>query len=470
MNRTALFLGSAAVLALVALVAYVPRHHGQGATKPPPVDRPALDPVTAKDGSLSLQARLSHPYVGTGRQDLFLTVDVKAVDVPGTERAPVNLALVIDRSGSMSGFKLNQAKMAARQLVSQLRPQDRLAIVHYGSDVKAMAGEPATSDGKERMLRYIDGIFDDGGTNIGAGLTTAKEQLLASLEGYKVNRVVLISDGQPTEGVTDQAGLAALVRETRGHGISVSAIGVGSDFNEDLMQAIAEIGSGAYAYLNDASQLASIFQKDLAQAGLQVANGVSVQLRLPEGVEFGEVLGYRTEVNGRDVRINLPDFAASQVERLVARLTLSPGSPGATVDVAALDLRYRDLLKNEAVSSEARLAAHVTSDEGEIAKNRDPEATVFAARARSAWNTQQAADALKAGDRGRAEQLLKENTFYFEEAAKVAGPAAVAPDLRSQEQMLEEFQGARDEAAVQHQAKSAKKKARMDYGLMGSTY
>jgi Ca-activated chloride channel homolog len=467
MNRTTLFLGSAAVLALVALVAYVPRDRGTS----PRVDPPSqLDPLVASDGSLTMRARLSHPYVGTARQDVFLTIDLSGKEVPGAARAPLNLALVLDRSGSMSGFKLNQAKLAAKQLVSQLRPVDRLSIVHFGSDVKSLEGRLATEDGKRAMLSYIDGIWDDGGTNIGEGVTTGKNHLLASMQGFKVNRVILVSDGQPTEGMTDTAGLTELVRETRSQGISVSSIGVGNDFNEDLMQALAEVGSGAYAYLNDAAQLATIFQKDLNQAATQVASGVTIELKLPEGIELGEVLGYRTDQNGRTVRIHLPDFSAGQVERLTARVIVTPGSVGSTIDVAGLDLRYRDLLKDAQVASEARLSAHVTGDVAEVAKNRDSEAMVFSARARSAWNTQQAADALKAGEREKAEKLLQQNAYYFEEAAQVAGPAAVAGDVKEQEAMLNEFKNARDDGAVQHQTKAAKRKARMDYGLMGSTY
>lgn len=467
MNRTTLFLGSAAVLALVALVAYVPRGGGHSTTTSTPISQ--LDPVVASDGALTMKARLSHPYVGTGRQDVFLTIDLTAKEVPGAARAPLNLALVIDRSGSMSGFKLNQAKLAAKQLVSQLRAVDRLSIVHYGSDVKSLAGQYATEEGKRAMLSYVEGIFDDGGTNIGAGVSTGRDLILASKSDFKVNRVVLISDGQPTEGMTDTAGLTELVRETRAQGISLSSIGVGSDFNEDLMQAMAEVGAGAYAYLNDASQLATIFQKDLNQAATQVASNVSLELELPAGVELGEVLGYRTDVSGRTVRILLPDFAAGQVERLVARVTVSPGSPGSTLDIAGIDLNYRDLLRDAKVVSEARLSAHVTADSAEIAKNRDGEATVFAARARSAWNTQQAAEALKAGEHDKAEKLLNDNAFYFEEAAQVAGPAAVANDVKEQKAMLDEFSNARG-GDVQAPAKAAKRKARMDYGLMGSTY
>ncbi len=233
-------------------------------------------PATASDGSIKMSARLSHPYVGLGQSDVFVTVDLNGVDVPGATRSPVNLALVMDRSGSMGGYKLQQAKEAARQLVMQLKPTDRLAVVHFGGDVKSMDGVFCTPQNKEKLLRFIDNIWDEGGTNIGAGLTAGRDLLMASASEYKVNRIIFMSDGQPTEGIQDSGGLLDVTREIRAHGISVTAIGLGTDFNEDLMQGISSSGGGAYAYLNDAAQLATIFQKDLNQAATQVMHGVNL--------------------------------------------------------------------------------------------------------------------------------------------------------------------------------------------------
>ena len=176
MNKTVAFVSLAAGLALTALVlglphvaAAAPRHAGH----PPPT------PATASNGSLTMTSRLSHPYITPGTSDLFVTVDITGVEVPGSRRTPVNLAVVIDRSGSMSGYKLQQAKQAARHLVGLLGPQDRLAIVHYGSDVKSQPSLPATPANRERMLQYIEGIWDEGGTNIGAGLHAGRSHVAA---------------------------------------------------------------------------------------------------------------------------------------------------------------------------------------------------------------------------------------------------------------------------------------------------
>jgi Ca-activated chloride channel family protein len=466
MNRTGIFLCAAGVLALVALVAGLPRVVRQSAA-PDSVIGPASP---SGSGSLKMTGRLSHPFVGLGKSDVFLTVDVSAVEVPGAERAPLNLALVIDRSGSMSGFKLTQAKQAAKQLVSQLKSADRLAIVHFGSDVKSMAGMSATPENKERMISYIEGIWDDGGTNISAGVSTGRDLLLAAKSDFKVNRLILVSDGQPTEGITDGNGLNAIIREVRQHGISVSSIGVGTDFNEDLMQGFAEIGAGAYAFLQDASQLTTIFQKDLNQAGTQVARNVTLSFELPPGVKLGEVLGYKAIAHGSTVLVAMPDFAAAQLERLVAWVVVDGSHSGSAIEVARLKLEYTDLLKNDAVADAATLSAMVTDQNELVMKNRDKDAAVFAARARSAVNTQQAADFLKQGDTGRANQLLQQNAFYFEEAAQVAGPSAVADDVQEQKAMLEDFGNAKNDEGRQAAGKAAKRKARIDFGLKGSTY
>ncbi|MFZ5438603.1 MAG: vWA domain-containing protein [Myxococcota bacterium] len=469
MNRTGVFLASAAVLALVALVAGVPhlarQHGGSGPTTPLVTPRPA------PGGSLAMTSRLSHPFIGLGRHDVFATIDLRAVEVPGVQRSAVNLAVVIDRSGSMSGFKLNQAKQAARQLVSQLTANDRLAIVHYGSDVKSLDGLLATPENKEKMLAYIDGIFDDGGTNIAAGLTTGRDLLLSARSGFKVNRLILISDGQPTEGLVDFEPLTAVVRDIRGYGVSVSSIGVGDDFNERLMEAFAEVGAGAYAYLQDASQLAAIFQKDLNAAGTQVARGVALTFRVPKGAQLQRVLGYsqvsrRFDGDAELVTVALPDFAAAQQERVVAHLTVDGTSAGQAVDVSALELAYTDLLADRPTHDEARLSAMTTDQVQVVMDNRDKDAIVFAARARAADNVQKAAEAVERGDGEGAKKLLQANTILFDEAAGVSGAAAVQADLDSQKALEQEIDRG-EQKAVQ---KSLRTKARRDFGLMGSTY
>jgi len=474
-NRTGIFLAVAGLLALVAVVAGVPR----GGSMPTPVGPVVVTPppvnTNTSNGSLSLSTRVSHPFVGLGASEVFVTADVTGVNLPQAQRAPVNLALVIDRSGSMSGFKLTQAKQAAQHLVAQLTPADRLSIVHYGSDVKAFNGLAGTPANKTVLLKYIEGIWDDGGTNIADGLTAGRDQLLAMKSDFKVNRLILISDGQPTEGITDASQLSQVVRDIRSTGISVSSIGVGSDFNEELMEAFAELGGGAYAYLQDAAQLSNIFQKDLNAATTQVARGVTLTFRVPAGTQFEQLLGYKIAArssmgNDEVISVSMPDFAAGQVERVVVQLRVTGNTSGQTIDVTQTSLDYTDLLASRAVTTETALRAQVSDKAEVVLTNRDKDAMVFAARARAGVNTQNAVEALKQGDRGKAEQLMQQNAVFFEEAASSAGVGAVEGDQKEAAALFDGMKAARDDAQINEYSKDARKKARVNYGLMGSTY
>ncbi len=233
------------------------------------------------------------------------------------------------------------------------------------------------------------------------------------------------------------------------------------------MQAFAEIGAGAYGYLADASQLATIFQSDLNQAGTQVARNVTLTFQLPAGVRLGEVLGYPATQAGQ--------HGAGVAARLRGRPAGARGGAGGgerrplghSVDVSQLKLDYTDMLKNGFVESTASLSAMVTDRQEVVVAKQDKDAMVFAARARSALNTQNAAEALEAGDTAQANALLDQNAFYFEEAAKVAGPQAVQQDIVDQAQLKREFENPADVPAA---TKSAKRKARIDFGLSGHTY
>jgi Ca-activated chloride channel family protein len=456
MNRTIAFLVAAVSLGLVALVVKAP-----GPSSPAPAPAPTLPPApepgrlkgmfgpaapapnpspppdSAKPGSLTLSGRFSHPYVMPGSTDVFATLEVSAIDLPGEQRAPVNLVLAIDRSGSMSGAKLSNAKRAAKELLDRLDEGDSLAIVHYGSSVQGLPSRKVTGENREAMRRYIDRIIDDGGTNIGAGLITAQQFLAqASCEGC-IERVVLLSDGQPTEGIQTVRGLTNIVQRMHDRGVSVTALGIGYDFNEDLMTQLAHVGGGSYGYLKDSAALAALIQRDLQQAGTLVARDVRLSVRLPQGVAFREVLGRPFTRAGDAVTVNLPDFSARQVERLVVQLSASaPTQDGLTLDVGDFSLNYRDVLADRPADSNLKLAARVTLDRTLADARRDREAVVTATRAQAAVNYQRAAEAVAGGRYDEARRRVNENKVLFFDAEQVAGEKAVANDKTRNEQMF----------------------------------
>ncbi|MCU0698755.1 MAG: VWA domain-containing protein [Myxococcaceae bacterium] len=480
MNRTSAFIALAAALLLVAVVVGLPKSTGAPPTPAPaptptPTATPAPPPLAGNHpGSLSLSGKLSHPYVVPGTSDVFATLEVSAVDVPGARRAPVNLAVVIDRSGSMSGDKIAQARRAALRLVDLLDEHDRLAIIHYGSDVRFFPGAFASTENKERMRRYIRGIADEGGTNIGDGLMAGKAQLDVARSDFTVNRLILLSDGQPTVGITSENGLANVARTLRNAGTTVTSLGVGADFNEDLMQRLAEIGGGSYGFIRDAEATAALFEKDLSQAGTMVARGVTVSFDLPPGIALREVFGRPSSRLGNRVTVSMPDFSARQTEKLVVHLAASnlSGAEGMAVDVGDFRLDYTDLLTSQAADAQVKLAAMLTADRSLADQRRDKDAIVFATRARASQNVEKAAVAMQKGKFEEARQFIRENTFLFDDAQTVAGAEAFEGDRAANAQQADVVRAAPAAApAVQSErVKSMKVEAKRGYGLGSSVY
>jgi Ca-activated chloride channel family protein len=353
------------------------------------------------------------------------------VKVPGSHRAPVNLALVIDRSGSMAGEKLLQAKRAAGRLVELLEPGDRLAIVHYGNDVRVLPGLEATPENKVRMQRYVDGISEGGGTNIGDGLEAGRAQLAAGDD--RVKRILFLSDGQPTVGLTSPHALEALVARYKSQGVSLTALGVGADFNEDLMTRLAARGGGAYGFISRSADTTALFEKDLSQAATMVARGVTLRLAVPDDVDVLDIYGREVTRSGRDVVVGLPDISAGQVERLVvhyrARVTRSEGA----IDISRFGLEYRDLVHERPAQTTLALSAMATTDGAQALARRDAQAVVLATRAQAAENTRAAAVAVEKGHAEEAKRALEANDLLFTETEQLAGPAAMKED-RAQNQ------------------------------------
>lgn len=478
MNRTTAFLGIAAALLLTAVVVGLPK--SSPTSKPPaPIPAPTPTPTPpppgppSHPGSLTMTGRLSHPYLVPGTSDVFATLEVTGVDVPNSRRAPVNLSLVIDRSGSMSGEKIAQARRAALRLVDLLEASDRLAIVHYGSDVRLMPGAFATPDNKDRMRRYIRGISDEGGTNIGDGLMAGKAQLDVARSDFTVNRLLLLSDGQPTVGVTSQRGLENIAARLRAAGTTITSLGVGSDFNEDLMQRLADVGGGSYGFIRDAESTVALFERDLQQAGTMVARGVTLTFTVPPGVQFREVFGRPVTRSGNTVSVALPDFSSRQSEKLVVHLVASAsGAEVAALDVADFRLDYTDLLTSQAADAAVKLAAMVTPDRTLADSKRDKDAFVLATRARASRNVEKAASAMQQGRFQEAQQLIRDNTVLFDDAAPVAGADALAGDYAGNAQQLDVARKAPAAAPAEQSesVKSMKVDSLRGYGRGASVY
>ena len=151
------------------------------------------------------------------------------------------VAFVIDHSGSMEGEPLARAKAAARGLVERLGPSDYAAVIQYDNVADVLVPAiPVDVEGKQRLLSAIDSVWHRGGTNIGAGLQLGRDEIKKNLGGGRVNRVILLSDGMANAGIREVPEFARLASDAAEHGVRISAVGLGDNYNEDLMQAMGE--------------------------------------------------------------------------------------------------------------------------------------------------------------------------------------------------------------------------------------
>jgi Ca-activated chloride channel family protein len=438
MSRTQLLLATTGLLALVALAVGLPPpppFTDTSHTVANPHEAPAevlLPLVTAHSGPLTLEGKLSGEYVKAGLSEVFAHVAVRASHPEDARRVPVNLALVLDRSGSMRGQKLADAKRAARELVMRLGPEDRLALVHYGTDVIAFPSTLMTEEARQQLLTSVDAIQDEGSTNISGALEAAAAELRPHVHSFRVSRIILVSDGQPTVGRVEPAEFAQLTRGYRDTGLTVSGLGVGEDFNEQLMQGIAEQGGGFYGFIDQPERLATILQRELEQAAATMARQVELRLELPPSVREAEVLGMKARREGRWLRVPLYDLAGGQQARVVVKLTLDASDEGSPVEVLNARVAYLDVHTEARAEAGILLTAKVAEDEALVRAHLDREVRVNAVRALGAQQMLAATEKMKEGDRqgalellGKARQLFGSSTDFSQDVSALSGAESV---------------------------------------------
>ena len=235
------------------------------------------------------------------------------------QRPPLNLALVIDRSGSMAGEKLSYARKAARRLAGELTARDRLAIVAFDDEVRVVVPSRHV-DSPLPFLQAINTIEAGGTTALFDGWLAGALQVAEHLDPAALNRVLLLSDGQANEGLTDPGGIAEKVAGLNQRGISTSAFGLGAGFDEDLMGAIAAAGDGTLAQIESPAQLADLYASELQGLITTIGRRVSIGIRPQNGAELVDVLNDLTPTSAGNLQ--LPNLRQGQSLQVGLRLQL----------------------------------------------------------------------------------------------------------------------------------------------------
>ena len=375
--------------------------------------RHVAKPVPAhcrKGQPVHLKAQPLSPYVYRGGDGYaYFDVWVEACPAPGRRRRqPLDIALVVDTSGSMGGRKIEQARAAARYLLSVLDANDRLSLVTYNTQVFIQFRLTAvTAANRGWMTSRINSIYPSGMTNLGGGLDIGTRQLNGARERNAVSRVILISDGLANVGVTHPSSLSAMAAWARQRRASVTTMGVGLHFNELLLQNLAEYGGGRYHYISRAQDLVSIFRQEIQGVQRIVATSINLQVEACPGCRVESVPGYAVHRQGNGARIAVSDLAGGEVMKALVKVKLPTG---ADLDTRRIGLR----LSYAAVRPTRRLyrrgaqvAFHMTSDLARVQRTTDVRVAGRVARVQANHLAHRAMTAYQFGNTVVAGNLLR---------------------------------------------------------------
>lgn len=261
-------------------------------------------------------------------QKLPVLVRVQTPDAPASEkttRKPYHLALVIDRSGSMSGEPLREAVRCARHIVDRLAPADQAALVVFDDRVKTLVGAQPVGD-RKALHMALSRIHEGGSTNLHGGWRTGSDALLPGAAEAALARVILLSDGNANVGeITETEPIAALCQEAAQRGVTTSTYGLGRSFNENLMVAMAQNGRGNHYYGDTAADLFEPFGEEFDLISNLHSRNVKLALGAPPGIKLTLLNDYAVEEREGFPLIRLPDIPYGAEAWAIVELEIPAG-------------------------------------------------------------------------------------------------------------------------------------------------
>lgn len=228
----------------------------------------------------------------------LIKIGIQAKDLSTKQLPPANLVFLVDVSGSMNADdKLPLVKQTLRILTEQLRPQDKVTIITYASGEKLVL-EPTSGEQKDKILRVINQLQAGGATAGEQAIQLAYKEAEKAFVKNGINRILLATDGDFNVGITDFNTLKGMVAEKRKSGISLTTLGYGTgNYNEELMEQIADAGDGNYSYIDNKNEAKKVVQRQLSSTLATVAQDVKIQVEFnPATVKEYRLVGYENRM------------------------------------------------------------------------------------------------------------------------------------------------------------------------------
>ena len=371
-----------------------------------------------------MTAQLGSPVVlANGKRTAYLKVGLTGFALEDDKsRASVNLAIVIDRSSSMSGEKFERAKEAASLAVDRLRDDDIISVVTYDSTVDVLV--PATRASEREAVKYkIRSLQPRGMTALFGGVAKGAQEVRKFLSGNRVNRIILLSDGQANIGPSTPNELGRLGITLGKENISVTTLGLGLGYNEDLMAQLALKSDGNHAFIEDASQLAKVFDSELGDVLAVVAQEITIKVNLMDGARPIKALDRDAEIRGSQAIVSLNQLYARQERYFLLEVELPAGAPGTSREIAKVEVSYGNMLTQKTDRLFANVGVGFAASLAEVDARTNKDVMVSAVEAIANERSRLAVALRDEGKVEDAQNLLRDNASYLQmNSVKLSSP------------------------------------------------
>ena len=373
-------------------------------------------PATAKQ--LRLEVSLDKPTLLAGKkQTTFIKVGLTGFKKDNNEkRTPVNVAIVLDKSGSMQGQKIDKAKEAAIAAIERLNKNDIVSVVAYDSTVTVVVPATKLTD-KRSLIERIRKISAGGSTALFAGVSKGAAEIRKFAEKNRVNRIILLSDGLANVGPKSPSELGALGASLQKESIAVTTLGLGLDYNEDLMTMLAQNSGGNHVFIEDADQLVEVFNYEFNDVLSVVAQEVSIDIRTAKGIRPIRVLNIASEINGQRVIVAMNQIYSEQEKYVLLEVEVPASMAGQSREIAEVKVSYANMQTHTTDRLSSSVSANFSDSLAVVEKNLNIKVCTSCVLQLANVQNQLATTLRDRGDIEGARRVLVENFKYLEENA-----------------------------------------------------
>jgi Ca-activated chloride channel homolog len=385
---------------------------------------------------IQIRSELASPIILENNQEKnYLKISLTGKKVDASVRVPINLAIVIDRSGSMSGQRIAKAREAAIFAVNMLNEDDTLSIVAYDYDAKVIVPSTKVKD-KQKLINLInENIVAGGGTALFAGLSKGINQVEKQLSKDKVNRIILLSDGQANIGPTSVSELSDLAIIAAKKHIAISTFGIGADYNELLMSSIASYSDGNHVFVNNSLDLENVFVREFNDVMSAIAQDVIITIQLKDGVKPVRLLGRDGVIKDNQVTVRMNQIYSNQEKYLLLEVIPPKGKVGENKTLAEVSFEY-DNLRTKKTEKKTDTIKIAYTDRQEVVDDAILQDVVAESEIQKVTlENEKALELYNQGNLDAAKKILDDNSKMLESHALKLSNSAPEASIRLKEQM-----------------------------------